>query len=283
MRVPKTEARQDLRHRILAVFPYRPEHQPQDHAGGATALVGRIYGGVAMAYGNSTSVPFDRQFYCRRQQRHARLGAPHARSGFGARPARLLPDTDGRRASWRPTSNCAFPIWGMVHGATFFDLGNIWYIRRNPPTTPMTPSFFSTSFTSSWDSIRVSACVSTSSSPCSASTGVCSSTIPTIPRRTVDTQPALEEYRAQFRRRVSLLTSFATTTPRSAAAGVSYAGGCAYCRICAVRHAPSDIHCRICLPAMHRRMRIADVFRGMLACQFCALYCEGDMPVLRLK
>ena len=25
-----------------------------------------------------------------------------------------------------------FPIWGMVHGATFFDLGNIWYIRRNP-------------------------------------------------------------------------------------------------------------------------------------------------------
>ena len=23
-----------------------------------------------------------------------------------------------------------FPIWGMFHGATFFDLGNIWYIGR---------------------------------------------------------------------------------------------------------------------------------------------------------
>ena len=23
-----------------------------------------------------------------------------------------------------------FPVWGMIHGATFFDLGNIWYIRH---------------------------------------------------------------------------------------------------------------------------------------------------------
>ena len=25
-----------------------------------------------------------------------------------------------------------FPIWGIVHGATFFDLGNIWYMQSNP-------------------------------------------------------------------------------------------------------------------------------------------------------
>ena len=23
-----------------------------------------------------------------------------------------------------------FPIWGIVHGATFFDLGNIWYLQE---------------------------------------------------------------------------------------------------------------------------------------------------------
>lgn len=31
--------------------------------GEVTALVGRLYGGYGMAYGNSTSIPFDRLFY----------------------------------------------------------------------------------------------------------------------------------------------------------------------------------------------------------------------------
>ncbi len=25
-----------------------------------------------------------------------------------------------------------FPIWGIVHGATFFDVGNIWYVKNDP-------------------------------------------------------------------------------------------------------------------------------------------------------
>jgi outer membrane protein assembly factor BamA len=25
-----------------------------------------------------------------------------------------------------------FPIWGIIHGASFFDLGNIWYMKSNP-------------------------------------------------------------------------------------------------------------------------------------------------------
>ena len=37
-------------------------------------------------------------------------------------------------------------------------------------------------------------------------------------------------------------------------------------------------------PDMPRRMRIAGrVPPDAGPCQFCALYCEGDMPVLRLK
>ncbi|MDE7451009.1 MAG: BamA/TamA family outer membrane protein, partial [Alistipes sp.] len=25
-----------------------------------------------------------------------------------------------------------FPIWGIVHGATFLDAGNIWFVKRDP-------------------------------------------------------------------------------------------------------------------------------------------------------
>ena len=99
--------------------------------GDVTALVGRLYGGVAMAYGNSSSVPFDRQFYC---------GGSNGMRGW-------TPRTLGQGSVPNPHSDfpiqtgdvkleanleLRFPIWGMIHGATFFDLGNIWYIRRNP-------------------------------------------------------------------------------------------------------------------------------------------------------
>lgn len=65
MRVPKTEAPA----KIFGIeysqyFRTDLSISRKIMLGGATALVGRIYGGVAMAYGNSTSVPFDRQFYC---------------------------------------------------------------------------------------------------------------------------------------------------------------------------------------------------------------------------
>ena len=29
-----------------------------------------------------------------------------------------------------------FPIWGIFHGATFFDLGNIWYVRQTDGSIP---------------------------------------------------------------------------------------------------------------------------------------------------
>ena len=98
--------------------------------GGATALVGRIYGGVAMAYGNSTSVPFDRQFYC---------GGSNGMRGWAPRtlgqgsvpdPHSSFPIQTGD-VKLEANLELRFPIWGMVHGATFFDLGNIWYIRQN--------------------------------------------------------------------------------------------------------------------------------------------------------
>lgn len=97
--------------------------------GEVTALVGRIYGGVALAYGNSKAVPFDRQFYA---------GGSNGMRGWA--PRTLGPGTAPRPENKFPIQTAdmkleanielRFPIWGIVHGATFLDAGNIWFLKR---------------------------------------------------------------------------------------------------------------------------------------------------------
>lgn len=99
--------------------------------GEKTALAGRLYGGVGMAYGNSEVIPFDRLFY-----------AGGSNSMRGWTPRTLGPGSVPNPHSEFPTQlgdmkleanlEFRFPIWGIVHGATFFDLGNIWYMKSNP-------------------------------------------------------------------------------------------------------------------------------------------------------
>lgn len=99
--------------------------------GEKTAIAGRIYGGIARAYGNSDAVPFDRLFYA---------GGSNSMRGWA--PRTLGPGAVPEPDSTFPTQlgdmkleanlEFRFPIWGFVHGATFFDLGNIWYMRSNP-------------------------------------------------------------------------------------------------------------------------------------------------------
>ncbi len=99
--------------------------------GEKTALAGRIYGGVARAYGNSDAVPFDRLFYA---------GGSNSMRGWA--PRTLGPGSVPEPDSAFPTQlgdmkleanlEFRFPIWGIVHGATFLDLGNIWYMESNP-------------------------------------------------------------------------------------------------------------------------------------------------------
>ncbi|WP_418982194.1 BamA/TamA family outer membrane protein [Alistipes sp.] len=99
--------------------------------GEKTALAGRLYGGVAMAYGNSTAIPFDRLFY-----------AGGSNSMRGWTPRTLGPGSVPRPDTEFPTQlgdmkleanlELRFPIWGIVHGATFFDLGNIWFLKSDP-------------------------------------------------------------------------------------------------------------------------------------------------------
>ena len=113
--------------------------------GDATALVGHLYGGVAMAYGNSSSVPFDRQFYS---------GGSNGMRGWAPRTLGQgsVPDPDSvfpiQTGDVKLEANLElrFPIWGIVQGATFLDLGNIWYIRRNPSEYSDDAVFFFNNF-----------------------------------------------------------------------------------------------------------------------------------------
>lgn len=98
--------------------------------GEKTAVAGRLYGGVAKAYGNSDAVPFDRLFYA---------GGSNSMRGWA--PRTLGPgsvpdphsDYPAQLGDMKLEANLElrFPIWGIVHGATFFDLGNIWYLKSD--------------------------------------------------------------------------------------------------------------------------------------------------------
>ncbi len=102
------------------------------------ALAGRIFAGFGLTYGNSKgrSIPFDRMFYCGGAN-SMRGWAPRT-LGPGASPAvtnRLYPAQVG---DMRLEANLEFrfPIWNVFHGALFFDVGNVWYIRDTESSRP---------------------------------------------------------------------------------------------------------------------------------------------------
>ena len=97
--------------------------------GEVSALVGRLYGGVAMAYGNSSAVPFDRQFYAGGSNGMRGWTPRTLGQGSVANPHNDFPVQTGD-VKLEANLELRFPVWGMIHGATFFDLGNIWYIRH---------------------------------------------------------------------------------------------------------------------------------------------------------
>ena len=95
------------------------------------AVAGRLYGGLAMAYGNSKAVPFDRLFYAGGSN-SMRGWAPRA-LGPGSAP---ITDTQfpTQLGDMKLEANLEFrfPIWSILQGATFFDVGNIWFLKSNP-------------------------------------------------------------------------------------------------------------------------------------------------------
>ncbi len=103
--------------------------------GEKTALAGRIFAGVGVPYGNSTALPFDRLFY---------VGGSNSMRGWS--PRTLGPGNSPAQDTPYPVQmgdirleanlEFRFPIWGMFHGATFLDLGNVWYMGHDRAQVP---------------------------------------------------------------------------------------------------------------------------------------------------
>lgn len=91
-----------------------------------TAIAYRFYGGIGLPYGNSSTLPMDRMFY---------VGGSNSMRGW---PVRALGPGDspkGRESGFKnqlgnlrleANFEFRFPIWKALHGAVFFDVGNVW-------------------------------------------------------------------------------------------------------------------------------------------------------------
>lgn len=98
--------------------------------GKRSAFAYRFYGGAGYSYGNSTSMPFDRLFFA---------GGTNSMRGWAARtlgPGGSPEATDvvypSQLANMKLEANAEyrFKIWGIVHGAVFADVGNIWFLSK---------------------------------------------------------------------------------------------------------------------------------------------------------
>lgn len=105
------------------------------------AVAGRIYAGFGIAYGNSDAIPFDRMFYAGGSN-SMRGWAPRTLGpGSSPLPENVVYPTQLGDMKLEANLEFRFPIWGMFHGATFLDVGNIWYMGRNGVEYPESSVF----------------------------------------------------------------------------------------------------------------------------------------------
>lgn len=97
-------------------------------------LVSRVALGAEHAYGNSTQVPYNEQFY---------VGGANSIRAFAVRsigPGSYRVANDQVNGYFDQTGTFKFelnveyrfPIFGPVHGALFLDSGNVWLLRADP-------------------------------------------------------------------------------------------------------------------------------------------------------
>ena len=94
------------------------------------ALAFRFLAGAGYGYGNTTSIPFEKQFYC---------GGANSMRGWQARalgPGDIEPWTEyflipSQTADFKLEANLEyrFPLIWKLEGALFADAGNIWYLE----------------------------------------------------------------------------------------------------------------------------------------------------------
>ena len=94
------------------------------------AIATRVLGGIGYAYGNSTALPFEKQFYC---------GGAGSMRGWQARalgPGRsgiyrafIIPSQTGD-VKLEANVEYRFTLIGKLEGALFYDVGNVWTINN---------------------------------------------------------------------------------------------------------------------------------------------------------
>ena len=109
--------------------------------GKVTALVGRIFGGYGHPYGNSVSIPFDRLFYSGGNNSMRGWSPRTLGPGSSAKPTEVVYPSQLANMKLEANLEFRFPIWGMFQGATFLDLGNIWYAGVSSKGVPEGAAF----------------------------------------------------------------------------------------------------------------------------------------------
>lgn len=99
--------------------------------GEKTALAGRLFGGFGIAYGNAEALPMDRLFYAGGSNSMRGWSPRTLGPGTVATPEDTLYPTQLGDMRLEANLEFRFPIWGIFHGATFLDVGNIWFMRQN--------------------------------------------------------------------------------------------------------------------------------------------------------
>ena len=98
-------------------------------------LASRVIVGAGYAYGNSSEMPFIKQFFIGGTNSlrafRARSVGPGTFNGAAANTSTFLPDQSGDIKIELNTEYRA-KIYGLVKGALFLDAGNIWLLNDNP-------------------------------------------------------------------------------------------------------------------------------------------------------
>ncbi|MFA7117104.1 MAG: BamA/TamA family outer membrane protein [Bacteroidales bacterium] len=107
-------------------------------------LVFRLKGGIGYPYGNSISIPFEQVFFS---------GGPNSMRGWSART--LGPGSAKKGSTFsipnqtgdiqlEVNAEYRFPLFWQLHGAIFFDAGNVWNLKDNVAGGQFTKDFYKT-------------------------------------------------------------------------------------------------------------------------------------------
>ena len=101
--------------------------------GDSQFLIGRIFAGLGLPYGNSSTMPFSKQYFS---------GGPYSVRAFRIRslgPGTYKPDSVTSQSYYDQTGNVRleanveyrFPLISYLKGALFADAGNVWLTQEN--------------------------------------------------------------------------------------------------------------------------------------------------------